>query len=645
MKVIDSSCFPTNKYKSKIDAGNIEEIPKWSLLIEYFKVNLECPIVRRGTKKTLLADQVHNLNFLLKLFMNVYMIDYVLSPNKREDSLIFAKDRHVELLLICSFMLLPFVIEHIIDYRRISWKVGGSSRKTIQKSLLRKFLNYDEESRENVNGSDVIMAMTRDAVDLVHLGYVNVFSLASSVGQLLVVFLFQVSAPHIFNKKARPIAFAPLIIFPLVLIPFLIWRRPKTNAFESDRNQKQDELVSRVNRTVDNYHLIADFNQRPLFVSWFEEVIKTYNSANTAASQVMKNNEYFSPWLTLIFACVYTRIGGGQVIDWKSGSPMSLGIFLTNLNIIYAIGNAYGSIYKTLLTMQSTFDSLERIVRLMNLTTDLNVRKKVNRCRREMTNQIRAEIRAKHESSGVQAIALDLLPIKLEDVQFSYPRGSSRLNLSGKVEIQQGSLVALVGPRGQGKTTLLKILGGELLPNGGTCFVPSHLRVLHVSTEVYFVQGTLYKNLVFGVKQDDKDGELARVHKVCSDLGLDSDIHTYIDSNQVLPWKQILTHTQKYLVSFARALIANPEILCIHKPTLALDEKRSVALMSVLKEFVTSKGLDQDPATLHLRRPRTCIMTSAKFLGVETSDAVVHVCAETGIEVMKLEDVSAEMLA
>merc|ERR1719183_2096300 len=103
-------------------------------------------------------------------------------------------------------------------------------------------------------------------------------------------------------------------------------------------------------------------------------------------------------------------------------------------------------------------------------------------------------------------------------------------------------------------------------------------------------------------------------------------------------WMDRLAHTSRCLLSLARALIANPELMCIHKPTMPYDEKLSYTVLDVLLQFVREKGLAQDLTKRHLRRPRTCIMTSSKLLFVNHADAVYHVSRRHGIRLIKDKD-------
>lgn len=413
--------------------------------------------------------------------------------------------------------------------------------------------------------------------------------------------------------------------------------------FESNKDHKQNAIVERVNRTVGNYRLIADYNTRPELVTWFGKVVGQYNGALVAAKQVMKNNEYFSPWLTLVLVSVYIVLGGMQVID-EGSEGLSLGVFLTNMQIFDAIGKAYGSIYNILLTMQSSFNSLDRIVRILNLPIDTPLRMELDRKRREMTRQLRDEILA--GKPNYKAFALDLLPIKVSNLKFSFPAGNAVPGLStGTLEVKQGTLVALVGPHGEGKSTLLRILGGVILPPTGTCFVPSHLRVLHVGTDGPFCQGTLFKNVTFGCSEGDPDATPERVKCICSMIGMPAELMAYLDSDEVVAWPQVLSMTSRYMVSLARAFVFNPEVLCIHKPILSFDPAIGQRILGLFADYVHQKGLAQDPSKAYLRRPRTCIATVAKMNSVQAADQVYHVSAKSGIRLVPKHEVDFEMIA
>merc|ERR1712100_373476 len=93
----------------------------------------------------------------------------------------------------------------------------------------------------------------------------------------------------------------------------------------------------------------------------------------------------------------------------------------------------------------------------------------------------------------------------------------------------------------------------------------------------------------------DSDGDKSRVKSILTMLGLEKEDVDRIDTEEVQPWHKILSSTERSMVSLARGLVSNPELLCIHKPTSAFSERRAGRVMQLLREYVEKKGVLQDP--------------------------------------------------
>eukprot|EP00747_Dinoflagellata_sp_TGD_P225667 gnl/TRDRNA2_/TRDRNA2_99378_c4_seq1.p1 gnl/TRDRNA2_/TRDRNA2_99378_c4~~gnl/TRDRNA2_/TRDRNA2_99378_c4_seq1.p1 ORF type:complete len:393 (+),score=47.37 gnl/TRDRNA2_/TRDRNA2_99378_c4_seq1:2-1180(+) len=392
--------------------------------------------------------------------------------------------------------------------------------------------------------------------------------------------------------------------------------------------------------------MIADYNKRPYFVDRFEQCVREYNGALVNSAEIMGNNNYFASWLTTLFLAFYTFYGG---IGVMSNTGLTLGMFLANLSIITQIGSSWGAIYDILMSIQGVFPALEKVTHLLNLPNDLGQRMRLNRERRQRTTTIRDELRKNKEITG---IPLDFMPISVSNIDYSYDsRGDSSrkgFNLVGTMEIEQGQLVSLIGRSEMGKSTLLRILGGAALPEPGGFYIPAHLRVLHVSVGAYFFEGTLGANLVFGVDAGDPDGSEERVIEICKVLGLTGAVCDFVRDPQLKdvkrPWGQMLSDTQKSLCMLARAFIANPEVLCAHKPTMFFDEDTGRKVMKVMRGYVDNKGVAQDASTKYRRRPRTSIMTCERLLAVELSDKVFVISREKGLKTVDKHEITHDML-
>jgi ABC-type multidrug transport system fused ATPase/permease subunit len=293
----------------------------------------------------------------------------------------------------------------------------------------------------------------------------------------------------------------------------------------------------------------------------------------------------------------------------------------------------------------------------MNLPVDVEPRMKINREKRKLGENMRQHEReeALKAAGGMSKslVPADRVPLRFINVGFSYGvHGGEQSELSpptvalsgSNCQISQGRMVCIVGPRSQGKSTFMKLLGGVLLPQNGTIFTPPWLRVLHVSQEPVFFEGTLLDNLVIGVNPDDvEDSDPGRVARITERLGLQSRILTKITATSIENWDEVLSRTQKLLLNVARALIANPEVLVMHSPAVHLDRTNAEKVFTLLREFVDKKGLEQDPTGWRYRRPRTCVITSNRIDGVHMSDHV-FLCQNKAVTEIRKDSVAEEML-
>merc|ERR1712194_572629 len=158
------------------------------------------------------------------------------------------------------------------------------------------------------------------------------------------------------------------------------------------------------------------------------------------------------------------------------------------------------------------------------MQTDIEKRHRMNDHRRQSSRASLAGMLEKMTSPVSSQV--DLLSLRLSHVDVveraAGSSGGTSKNVS--VEIKQGSLVQIIGRHGEGKSILLRLLSGSLIPAHpkavrGIC-IPSHLRVLYVASEAMFFEGSLYDNLTVGVRPGDSDAEMDRVLRICKRFGI-----------------------------------------------------------------------------------------------------------------------------
>eukprot|EP00930_Biecheleria_cincta_P025922 TRINITY_DN18372_c0_g1_i1.p1 TRINITY_DN18372_c0_g1~~TRINITY_DN18372_c0_g1_i1.p1 ORF type:complete len:939 (-),score=139.61 TRINITY_DN18372_c0_g1_i1:49-2865(-) len=635
VKVMDDDYFPNNRFAKTLVhiEGRREEFDNLNLALlmwDYFMTNLRNKTVRTGLLKSVLADQFGNLNFILGLFLQLMLIDRILCAAciERNEGL-WGMDTETSLFIVVIFKVALFPIMHWLSYREAFWKVGGATRMTLQSNLLRKYLSYDIHSLQNCSESRLVLAITRDSRDLAADAFCQIPALIAALTRLAMITVYQLATPAILGVPFPKyeyilVRLAPSFLFPIAMFTFMRIRNQKTETYLEVANASQNDMIQVVSSITEKSDLFRDYRKRGFIIDVFQTKIAHFNKCFAESTSIQKNNEMFAVWCIVLVSAAWMWIGGNDVA--RPGGDLLLGDFLNTLGILNAQGEMWGQVYNVLLKMQRSFDALETITELMNMPTEL---KHQAACfENNLVHCRRAKEAAVTLDKGITTVdPNDRLCIELRHLSFTYRSQGLATNQlrASSVSLPQGGLYLLAGGPSEGKGTILKLLGEVLLPRlpghtrtsdagSGDLIVPSHLRSLHVSSEPMFIEGTLMDNLLLGVAagKETQDGSKERVLNLCSKLGLSRSVLDCIEQNSLtVPWRQVLSHTEAALLHMARAFVANPELLCVHKPTLYFGEDISNRVHEMQKQFVVNRGLDQPSDKFWHRRPRTCIFTAS----------------------------------
>eukprot|EP00747_Dinoflagellata_sp_TGD_P153114 gnl/TRDRNA2_/TRDRNA2_177363_c0_seq10.p1 gnl/TRDRNA2_/TRDRNA2_177363_c0~~gnl/TRDRNA2_/TRDRNA2_177363_c0_seq10.p1 ORF type:complete len:185 (+),score=28.78 gnl/TRDRNA2_/TRDRNA2_177363_c0_seq10:414-968(+) len=133
------------------------------------------------------------------------------------------------------------------------------------------------------------------------------------------------------------------------------------------------------------------------------------------------------------------------------------------------------------------------------------------------------------------------------------------------------------------------------------------------------------ENLLFGTRMGTEDADENRVYAICRRFSTNERIQEYLESSEALKWSQMFSMSESFMLCLIRALVANPQVLSLYKPTAWMGQMSALMVMDALREFVDTRGFEKEPDTKWLRRPRTCFVATTLSHGVEIADHIFHV--------------------
>ena len=170
--------------------------------------------------------------------------------------------------------------------------------------------------------------------------------------------------------------------------------------------------------------------------------------------------------------------------------------------------------------------------------------------------------------------------IEFRDVSFKYPDGDEYILEHFNLKIPQGSNIAIVGETGAGKSTLVNLVCRFYEPTSGQVLIDGrdarersqlwlHSNIGYVLQTPHLFSGTILENLRYG-KPDATIEEInAALHRVSAD-GIVAKAEKGLDTN-VGEGGDLLSTGEKQLISFARAIVADPKILVLDEATASID--------------------------------------------------------------------------
>ena len=188
--------------------------------------------------------------------------------------------------------------------------------------------------------------------------------------------------------------------------------------------------------------------------------------------------------------------------------------------------------------------------------------------------------------------------VSFEHVRFSYPDTPDKIVIKDfSAEVHPGQKVAIVGPTGAGKTTMVNLLMRFFEINSGSIKIDGvpisqisrknvHKLFSMVLQDTWLFEGTVRENLVYNM-EGITDQQLEEVCRAC---GLDKFVHTLPEGlDTVLSESASISAGQKQLLTIARAMLQNAPMLILDEATSSVDTRTELLIQRAMDELTKGR--------------------------------------------------------
>ncbi|MCQ2435390.1 MAG: ABC transporter ATP-binding protein/permease [Clostridia bacterium] len=226
--------------------------------------------------------------------------------------------------------------------------------------------------------------------------------------------------------------------------------------------------------------------------------------------------------------------------------------------------------------------------------------------------------------------------IEFKDVSFRYPDGDEYVLENFNLKIPYGSNIAIVGETGAGKSTLVNLVCRFFEPTTGQVLIDGrdarersqlwlHSSIGYVLQTPHLFSGTIRENLLYG-NPNATDADITRAIDLVSANDVIANLEKGLDSD-VGEGGDLLSTGEKQLISFARAILADPKILVLDEATASVDTITEQKIQSAIDTII---------------RGRTSLVIAHRLSTVKNADLILVVKDGKIIEQGKHTDLIAE---
>ena len=437
----------------------------------------------------------------------------------------------------------------------VTQKISKSFREKIANKVNKLPFSYFD----NTTFGDILSRVTND-VDTISQ------SLNQSVGSLLtsVVILVGTVVMMIYNSRILTVT---TILSSLVGFVVIIIIMKKSQKHFKAQQENLGDINGQIEEVYTGHNVIKAYNAGEMMIDEFEETnTKLYTSAwkSQFLSGLMMPVMQFAGNFSYVMVCI---VGGALAINGK----ISFGVIVAFMIYVRLFTNPLSDIAQSFNTLQRAAAAGERVFEFLNEKEleEENVTEKLDRAKGE---------------------------VEFKDVRFGYNPDKIIIK-DFSVKVNPGEKIAIVGPTGAGKTTIVNLLmrfyeinDGQILVDGIDTKKLSrdNLRdqFCMVLQDSWIFEASVRENITFG-EENITDEELI---DVCKRVNLDHFIRTLPQGyDTILNDKQSLSQGQLQLLTIARAMVSHAPMLILDEATSSVDTRTEIIVQDAMDELAKGR--------------------------------------------------------
>ncbi|QNK55303.1 ABC transporter ATP-binding protein [Paenibacillus sp. PAMC21692] len=468
-----------------------------------------------------------------------------------------------ELVAVAAGMLALYVIQWISNTYRIKYTniIGQKVIYDLRKHLFQHIQKLSFRFYDKRPAGSVLVRVTNDVNALQELFTNGVVNLLMDCIQLFGIVIILLGL----NVK---LGLAVMITVPIMFVVSSSLRKRIRFAWQSVR-MKQSRINAHLNESIQGMKVTQAYVQEKDNMSFFDHMntdnIKSWNKASAL-------NQMFGPIIEVTAAI------GTCILFWYGATLIQNEVITVGLLVAFAnyIGNFWdpinrlGQMYSQLLIAMA---SSERIFEFID------------------------EEPTVAEAGNAKELPAIRGDVTFENLVFEYEKNRPALkNVS--INVKAGQSIALVGHTGSGKSTIINLLCRFYDPVQGRVLIDG-IDIRDVSIEslrsqvgivlqdTFIFSGTIRDNIRYG-RLDATDAEIVKaaqsVHAHDFIMNLPDGYDTQVEERG-----NVLSMGQRQLLSFARALLADPKILILDEATASIDTETELKIQEALKTLLQGR--------------------------------------------------------